>query len=104
MVPARGHACHPSLIEDIGTTDDDRDDFLVLLPDGTPVGHVALTGQNLVDGTARIELMLDPRHRGQGHGTAAPGPVRRIMAGVVLPASASPPTISRCPPSGRAVR
>ncbi|MYV67255.1 GNAT family N-acetyltransferase [Streptomyces sp. SID2131] len=51
--------------------DDDRDDFLVLLPDGTPVGHVALTGQNLVDGTARIELMLDPRHRGQGHGTAA---------------------------------
>ncbi|MEV6104278.1 GNAT family protein [Streptomyces sp. NPDC051940] len=51
--------------------DDDRDDFLVLLPDRTPVGHVALTGQNLVDGTARVELMLAAPHRGQGHGTAA---------------------------------
>ncbi|MFJ4872948.1 GNAT family N-acetyltransferase [Streptomyces sp. NPDC088757] len=50
--------------------DDDRDDFLVLLPGGTPVGHVALTGQNLVDGTARVELVLDPGHRGRGHGTA----------------------------------
>ncbi|MEU9336795.1 GNAT family protein [Streptomyces sp. NPDC048290] len=51
--------------------DDDRDDFLVLLPDGTPVGHVALTGQNLVDGTAEVELMLAARHRGHGHGRAA---------------------------------
>ncbi|MFF7365124.1 GNAT family N-acetyltransferase [Streptomyces sp. NPDC008125] len=51
--------------------DGDRDDFLVLLPDGTPVGHIALTEQNLIDGSAAITLMLDPGHRGQGHGTAA---------------------------------
>ncbi|QES52629.1 GNAT family N-acetyltransferase [Streptomyces venezuelae] len=51
--------------------DEDRDDFLILLPDSTPVGHVALCGQNLVDGTARVELMLAPGHRGRGHGTAA---------------------------------
>ncbi|MFI6417376.1 GNAT family N-acetyltransferase [Streptomyces sp. NPDC050842] len=50
---------------------DDRDDYLVLLPDGTPVGHIALSGQNLVNGTAQVELMLDPRHRGNGHGTDA---------------------------------
>ncbi|MGW7411166.1 GNAT family N-acetyltransferase [Streptomyces sp. NPDC054863] len=51
--------------------DDDRDDFLVLLPDGTPVGHIALTGQNIVNGTAQVELMMAPQHRGQGHGTSA---------------------------------
>ncbi|MBG7699236.1 GNAT family N-acetyltransferase [Streptomyces sp. MC1] len=51
--------------------DDDRDDFLVLLPGGTPVGYVALTNQNVVDGTAEIELMLAAQHRGHGHGTAA---------------------------------
>ncbi|MFF5934046.1 GNAT family N-acetyltransferase [Streptomyces sp. NPDC012508] len=51
--------------------DDDRDDFLVLLPDGTPVGHVALTSQNLVDGTAHVELLLAAPHRGHGHATAA---------------------------------
>ncbi|MFF3783590.1 GNAT family N-acetyltransferase [Streptomyces sp. NPDC001933] len=51
--------------------DDDRDDFLVLLPDGTPVGHIALSGQNIVDGTAQIELMLAAQHRGHGHGTNA---------------------------------
>lgn len=51
--------------------DDDRDDFLVLLPDGTPIGHIALTGQDVVDGTASLMLMLAPGHRGQGHGTAA---------------------------------
>ncbi|KMS92054.1 MULTISPECIES: GNAT family N-acetyltransferase [Streptomyces] len=51
--------------------DDDRDDFLVLLPGGTPVGYVALTSQNVVDGTAEIELMLAAQHRGHGHGTAA---------------------------------
>ncbi|MEU8777125.1 GNAT family protein [Streptomyces sp. NPDC048606] len=50
--------------------DDERDDFLVLLPDGTPVGHVALTGQNMVDGTAEVELMLAPGERGRGLGTA----------------------------------
>ncbi|MFJ6836948.1 GNAT family N-acetyltransferase [Streptomyces sp. NPDC091209] len=51
--------------------DDDRDDFLVLLPDGTPIGHIALSCQNMTDGTAEVELMLDPRHRGHGHGTDA---------------------------------
>ncbi|MGW0859151.1 GNAT family N-acetyltransferase [Streptomyces sp. NPDC002690] len=51
--------------------DGDRDDFLVLLPDGTPIGHIALTDQNVMDGTAEIMLMLTPEHRGQGHGTAA---------------------------------
>ncbi|MEV5172431.1 GNAT family protein [Streptomyces flaveolus] len=51
--------------------DDDRDDFLVLLPGGTPVGYVALTSQNVVDGTAEVELMLAAQQRGHGHGTAA---------------------------------
>ncbi|WP_406376365.1 GNAT family N-acetyltransferase [Streptomyces sp. NBC_00647] len=49
----------------------DRDDFLVLLPDGTPIGHIALTDQDMVDGTAEIMLMLDSDHRGKGHGTDA---------------------------------
>ncbi|MGW3635257.1 GNAT family N-acetyltransferase, partial [Streptomyces sp. NPDC005122] len=49
----------------------DRDDFLVLLPDGTPIGHIALTDQDMVDGTAEIMLVLDPGHRGRGHGTDA---------------------------------
>ncbi|MFG3039357.1 GNAT family N-acetyltransferase [Streptomyces sp. NPDC048330] len=49
---------------------DDRDDFLVLLPDGTPVGHVALTNQNMVDGTAQVEQMLAAEHRGAGHAGA----------------------------------
>ncbi|MGW1160591.1 GNAT family N-acetyltransferase [Streptomyces sp. NPDC002519] len=49
----------------------DRDDFLVLLPDGTPIGHIALTDQDMVDGTAEIMLMLDPDHRGQGYGADA---------------------------------
>ncbi|MFE2232396.1 GNAT family N-acetyltransferase [Streptomyces sp. NPDC059442] len=51
--------------------DDDRDDFLVLLPDGTPIGHIALIDQDLVDGTAEIMLMTDPGRRGRGHGTDA---------------------------------
>ncbi|MEU0086245.1 GNAT family protein [Streptomyces sp. NPDC006274] len=51
--------------------DDDRDDFLVLLPDGTPVGHVALSGQHIVNGTAQVELMPAAQHRGHGHGTDA---------------------------------
>ncbi|MFE2166372.1 GNAT family N-acetyltransferase [Streptomyces sp. NPDC059447] len=49
----------------------DRDDFLVLLPDGTPIGHIALVDQDVVEGTAEVHLMLDPRHRGQSHGTDA---------------------------------
>jgi RimJ/RimL family protein N-acetyltransferase len=51
--------------------DQDRDDFLVLLPDGTPIGHIALVEQDLADGTAEIHLMLDSRYRGQGYGTDA---------------------------------
>ncbi|MFE7351711.1 GNAT family N-acetyltransferase [Streptomyces sp. NPDC057543] len=51
--------------------DGDRDDFLVLLPDSTPIGHIALSGQNIVKGTAQVELMLAPEHRGHGHGTDA---------------------------------
>ncbi|MFE7409747.1 GNAT family N-acetyltransferase [Streptomyces laurentii] len=53
------------------TVRDNRDDFLILLPDGTPVGHVALTCQNIVNGTAEVELMLAAPHRGHRHGTAA---------------------------------
>ncbi|MEU9568188.1 GNAT family protein [Streptomyces sp. NPDC048161] len=53
------------------SADDDRDDFLVLLPDRTPIGHTALSGQNIVNGTAQVELMLAPQHRGHGHGTDA---------------------------------
>ncbi|MFE1904046.1 GNAT family N-acetyltransferase [Streptomyces gardneri] len=51
--------------------DDDRDDFLILPHDSGPVGYVALTGQNIVNGTAQVELMLAARHRGHGHATAA---------------------------------
>ncbi|QXE39218.1 GNAT family N-acetyltransferase [Streptomyces sp. GMY02] len=49
----------------------DRDDFVVLLPDGTPVGHIALADQDIVDGTADIHLMLAPEYRGKGHGADA---------------------------------
>ncbi|MFJ8659357.1 GNAT family N-acetyltransferase [Streptomyces sp. NPDC093795] len=51
--------------------DDDRDDFLIYPSGGAPVGYVALTSQNIVNGTAQVELMLAAQHRGQGHGTAA---------------------------------
>ncbi|MGW1535026.1 GNAT family N-acetyltransferase [Streptomyces aureus] len=51
--------------------DDERDDFLVLLPDGTPVGQTALSRQNMIDGTAEVELILGPEHRGHGHGADA---------------------------------
>ncbi|MFI8522404.1 GNAT family N-acetyltransferase [Streptomyces sp. NPDC085481] len=51
--------------------DHDRDDFLVLLPNGTPIGHIALFDQDLVDGTAEIMLVLDSDHRGRGHGADA---------------------------------
>lgn len=51
--------------------DDDRDDFLICPSGGVPVGHVALTDQNIVDGTAQVELMLAAQHRGHGYGTAA---------------------------------
>lgn len=51
--------------------DSSRDDFLVLLPDGTPIGLIALHDQQLAEGTAEAYLMLAPEHRGQGHGRAA---------------------------------
>ncbi|MGW2517320.1 GNAT family N-acetyltransferase [Streptomyces sp. NPDC001617] len=51
--------------------DSDRDDFLVLLPDGTPIGYTALVDQDLADGTAEAVLLLAPEHRGAGHGTNA---------------------------------
>ncbi|WP_406465592.1 GNAT family N-acetyltransferase [Streptomyces sp. NBC_00111] len=51
--------------------DDTRDDFLVLLPDGTPIGLVALHDQQLAEGTAEAVLMLAPEHRGNGYGVAA---------------------------------
>lgn len=51
--------------------DTGRDDFLVLLPDGTPIGLIALHDQQLAEGTAEAYLMLAPGHRGRGHGVAA---------------------------------
>lgn len=51
--------------------DRDRDDFLVLLPDGTPVGHIALTEEDFVDGTAEAYLLLAPEHRRKGIGADA---------------------------------
>ncbi|MFF9346562.1 GNAT family N-acetyltransferase [Streptomyces sp. NPDC014734] len=51
--------------------DQNLDNFLVVLADGTPIGHVALTDQDLADGTAEVELVLSPRHRGRGYGTDA---------------------------------
>jgi RimJ/RimL family protein N-acetyltransferase len=51
--------------------DPERDDFLVLLADGTPIGHAALVDEDLVDGSAQVELMLDAQYRGQGYGTDA---------------------------------
>jgi RimJ/RimL family protein N-acetyltransferase len=51
--------------------DQDRDDFVVLLPDSSPIGHIALVDQDIADGTAQVHLMLDPQHRGKGHGTDA---------------------------------
>ncbi|MFF3305226.1 GNAT family N-acetyltransferase [Streptomyces sp. NPDC002908] len=51
--------------------DSSRDDFLVLLPDGMPIGLIALHDQQLAEGTAEAYLLLAPEHRGQGHGLAA---------------------------------
>ncbi|MGO4748160.1 GNAT family N-acetyltransferase [Streptomyces sp. 2MCAF27] len=39
--------------------DGGRDDFLVLLEDGTPIGHIALTGQDLVVGTDAVDALVD---------------------------------------------
>ncbi|MFC9624682.1 GNAT family N-acetyltransferase [Streptomyces sp. NPDC056930] len=51
--------------------DQDRDDFLVLLSAGTPIGHIALVDQDIANGTAEVHLLLDSRYRGQGYGTDA---------------------------------
>ncbi|MGW5930916.1 GNAT family N-acetyltransferase [Streptomyces anulatus] len=48
-----------------------RDDFLVLLADGTPVGHIALIEEDFVDGTAEAYLLLAPEHRRKGIGADA---------------------------------
>ncbi|MCX4680098.1 GNAT family N-acetyltransferase [Streptomyces sp. NBC_01433] len=48
-----------------------RDDFLVLLADGTPAGHVSLSEEDFVDGTAEAYLLLAPEHRGQGYAADA---------------------------------
>ncbi|MCX4965935.1 GNAT family N-acetyltransferase [Streptomyces sp. NBC_00654] len=53
------------------TDDRSRDDFLVLLPDGTPAGHVALFDEDIADGTAAAYLLLAPEHRGRGHAVDA---------------------------------
>lgn len=44
---------------------------MVLLPDGTPIGHTALINQDIVDGTAEVFLVMDPQYRGKSHGTDA---------------------------------
>jgi len=51
--------------------DSDRDDFLVLLPDGTPIGYTALVDQKAYGLPAEVVLLLAPEHRGGGHGTDA---------------------------------
>ncbi|WP_405638045.1 GNAT family N-acetyltransferase [Streptomyces sp. NBC_01178] len=51
--------------------DRDRDDFLILLADGTPAGHIALVEEDFVDGTAEAYLLLAPEHRGRGIGSDA---------------------------------
>ncbi|BAJ26055.1 MULTISPECIES: GNAT family protein [Kitasatospora] len=51
--------------------DGDDDAFLVLRPDGEPVGLAELTGQSLADGTAGVRILTAPEHRGRGHGRAA---------------------------------
>ncbi|KPC81272.1 GNAT family N-acetyltransferase [Streptomyces sp. NRRL S-4] len=51
--------------------DSSRDDFVLLLPDGTPIGLIALHDQQLSEGSAEAYLMLAPEHRGRRHGVAA---------------------------------
>ncbi|MFD3649795.1 GNAT family N-acetyltransferase [Streptomyces cyaneofuscatus] len=51
--------------------DRDRDDFLILLPDDTPIGHTALHSQDFADGTAEAYLLLAAEHRGKGYGADA---------------------------------
>ncbi|WP_327677637.1 GNAT family N-acetyltransferase [Kitasatospora sp. NBC_00458] len=51
--------------------DADHDAFLVLLPDGTPVGSAALADQDMADGLATVRVLVAPEHRGHGYGGAA---------------------------------
>ncbi|MGW3930024.1 GNAT family N-acetyltransferase [Streptomyces microflavus] len=60
----------PVAAQEIGI-DRTRDDFIVLLPDDTPIGHIALTDEDFVDGTAEAYLLLAPEHRGKGHAADA---------------------------------
>ncbi|MFD5086917.1 GNAT family N-acetyltransferase [Kitasatospora sp. NPDC058406] len=51
--------------------DSDHDGFLVVLPDGTPVGSAVLADQDMVDGLACVRFLVAPEQRGHGYGAAA---------------------------------
>ncbi|RLV70831.1 GCN5-like N-acetyltransferase [Streptomyces sp. CBMAI 2042] len=61
--------------------DRDRDDFLILLPDDTPIGHTALHSQDFADGTAEAYLLLAAEHRGKGYGADALAPLTDLAFG-----------------------
>ncbi|MFJ9688263.1 GNAT family N-acetyltransferase [Streptomyces bacillaris] len=67
--PGPLHDLHERLVAHI--EDRTRDDFLVLLPDDTPIGHIALHAEDFVDGTAEAYLLLAPEHRAKGYGADA---------------------------------
>ncbi|MBT2427432.1 GNAT family N-acetyltransferase [Streptomyces sp. ISL-112] len=67
--PGPLHELHERLVSYV--EDRDRDDFLILLADDTPIGHTALHSQDFADGTAEAFLLLAPEHRGKGHAAAA---------------------------------
>lgn len=69
FLPRALSACRERIQRDIDNQS--RDDFLVLLEDGTPIGHIALIEQEYVDGWGEVCLVLDPAWRGQGYGTDA---------------------------------
>ncbi|MEV7843586.1 GNAT family protein [Streptomyces cyaneofuscatus] len=67
--PGPLHELHERLVSYV--EDRTRDDFLILLPDDTPIGHIALTDEDFVDGTAEAYLLLAPEHRSNGYGADA---------------------------------
>ncbi|WP_415961874.1 GNAT family N-acetyltransferase [Streptomyces sp. 021-4] len=67
--PGPLHELHERLVSYV--EDRDRDDFLLLLPDDTPIGHIALHSQDFADGTAEVYLLLAAEHRGRGYGADA---------------------------------
>ncbi|CAM5446162.1 GNAT family N-acetyltransferase OS=Streptomyces cyaneofuscatus OX=66883 GN=G3I52_31880 PE=4 SV=1 [Streptomyces cyaneofuscatus] len=69
MWPGPLHELHERLVSYV--EDRTRDDFLILLPDDTPIGHIALTDEDFVDGTAEACLLLAPEHRSNGYGADA---------------------------------